>query len=62
MLNEWATAVGLIPGDRLLVVASGLQWNESEVVTIAQHGNQTGNGAVELILSSPLLYGMRAPL
>ena len=56
--DSWAADVGLRAGDELIVSPSTINWDESEVVTVA-HINETtaGPGAVDTHLTSALVYG-----
>jgi hypothetical protein len=53
----WASAIGLSTGDELIVGASNLTWDESEVVVVR---NASASGIIpdawDVILEAPLLY------
>ena len=57
----WATEMGLIPGDELVLAPSGLVWNESETVTIAGLGNASfyAPGTIDFVLGAGLQYSHR---
>ena len=64
VVASWASAVGLQAGDSLLVGPSGLQWNESEIVTVGGCCNATEgvDGAVDVRIDAPLAYAHRGHL
>ena len=55
--SDWVTAIGLSSGDELVIAPSGLQWNESETVTVRSTSiNITYPGSVVVQLTSAVQF------